>query len=133
MNKVLDNSRHITHAVKVGNVTIGGGAPIVVQSMTNTDTADINATAKQCYELWQAGSELVRITVNTKEAASAVPYIYEKLQQMGWDEPLLIGDFHYIGHTLLTTYPDSAKALAKYRINPGMLDLEISMIPTFRP
>lgn len=125
-------ARYITHPVKVGSVTIGGGAPIVVQSMTNTDTADIQATAKQCYELWQAGSELVRITVNNKEAAQAVPHIYEKLQEMGWEEPLLIGDFHYIGHTLLTSYPDCAKALAKYRINPGNVGFGDKHDPNFQ-
>jgi (E)-4-hydroxy-3-methylbut-2-enyl-diphosphate synthase len=111
--------RHMTVPVKIGSVTIGGGAPIVVQSMTNTDTANVEATAQQCYELWRAGSELVRITVNNKEAAQAVPYIYDKLVQMGWNEPLLIGDFHYIGHQLLTQFPDCASRLAKYRINPG--------------
>lgn len=115
----LLQERHRTVPVKVGKVTIGGGAPIVVQSMTNTDTADATATAKQCFELYRAGSELVRITVNNKDAAKAVPEIYKKLQIMGWDEPLLIGDFHYIGHQLLTQYPDCAALLAKYRINPG--------------
>lgn len=115
----LLQKRHMTVPVKIGKVVIGGGAPIVVQSMTNTDTADIEATAKQSYELYKAGSELVRITVNNKEAAKAVPHIYERLVQMGWDEPLLIGDFHYIGHQLLTQFPDCAAALAKYRINPG--------------
>lgn len=115
----LPQPRHQTIAVKVGKVTIGGGAPIVVQSMTNTDTVDVEATAQQCYQLWQAGSELVRITVNNKEAAKAVPHIYEQLVALGWDEPLLIGDFHYIGHQLLTQFPDCAKTLAKYRINPG--------------
>lgn len=111
--------RHITVPVKIGDVTIGGGAPIVVQSMTNTDTADIEATAQQTYELWKAGSELVRLTVNNKEAAHAVPYIRDRLVELGWDNPLLIGDFHYIGHQLLTQYPECAQALAKYRINPG--------------
>lgn len=111
--------RHQTNAVKVGKVTIGGGAPIVVQSMTNTDTADVEGTAQQCFELWKAGSELVRITVNNKDAAKAVPYIRDRLIQLGWDEPLLIGDFHYIGHQLLTEFPDCAEALSKYRINPG--------------
>jgi len=115
----LLKSRHMTVPVKIGKITIGGGAPIVVQSMTNTDTADQEATAQQCYALWKAGSELVRITVNNKEAARAVPFIYERLVQLGWDEPLLIGDFHYIGHQLLTQFPDCAQALAKYRINPG--------------
>lgn len=115
----LLQKRHQTIPVKIGKVTIGGGAPIVVQSMTNTDTGDVDATAQQCYELWKAGSELVRITVNNKEAAKAVPHIYEKLIKMGWDEPLLIGDFHYIGHQLLTQFPECARTLAKYRINPG--------------
>ncbi len=112
-------TRHQTVPVKIGNVVIGGGAPIVVQSMTNTDTANIEATAQQCYELWKAGSELVRITVNNKDAAKAVPYIRDKLITLGWEAPLLIGDFHYIGHQLLSQFPDCAAALAKYRINPG--------------
>jgi len=99
-------------------VTIGGGAPVRVQSMTNTDTVDAIATAIQVKELAQAGSELVRITVNTPEAAQAVPYIREQLDRMGVDVPL-VGDFHYNGHTLLTEYPDCAQALSKYRINPG--------------
>lgn len=115
----LLQSRHMTVPVKIGNVTIGGGAPIVVQSMTNTDTADVEATAQQCFELWKAGSELVRITVNNKEAAHAVPFIRDRLIALGWAEPILIGDFHYIGHQLLTQFPDCAQALAKYRINPG--------------
>lgn len=105
-------------AVKVGNVQVGGGAPIVVQSMTNTDTADIDETAEQIIHLHDAGSELVRITVNNKEAAQAVPYIIEKLNKKNVDVPV-IGDFHYNGHVLLTQYPDCAEALAKYRINPG--------------
>jgi (E)-4-hydroxy-3-methylbut-2-enyl-diphosphate synthase len=102
----------------VGGIAIGAGAPIVVQSMTNTDTADITATVKQVQELAQAGSELVRITVNTSEAAAAVPHIRARLDALGCDVPL-VGDFHYNGHRLLTEYPDCAKALAKYRINPG--------------
>lgn len=105
-------------AVRVAGVTIGGGAPVVVQSMTNTDTADIPATIAQVGALARAGSELVRITVNTKEAASAVPWIREGLDRDGIHVPL-IGDFHFNGHKLLTQYPDCAKALAKYRINPG--------------
>jgi (E)-4-hydroxy-3-methylbut-2-enyl-diphosphate synthase len=109
--------RH-TVAVCVGNVTIGGGAPIVVQSMTNTDTANIAATVQQVRELAQAGSELVRITVNSEEAAGAVPVIVEQLRQAGEDVPL-IGDFHFNGHKLLAKYPECAQALAKYRINPG--------------
>lgn len=105
-------------AVKVGNITIGGDAPIVVQSMTNTDTSDIQATIEQIVALAEAGSELVRITVNTEAAAAAVADIHEGLLKRNLDVPL-IGDFHYIGHTLLTQYPDCAQALAKYRINPG--------------
>ena len=104
--------------VKVGNVTVGGDAPVVVQSMTNTDTADVEATAHQVAALAAAGSELVRVTVNTDEAAAAVPRIVERLAQLGYDVPL-VGDFHYNGHLLLTKYPDCARALAKYRINPG--------------
>ena len=99
-------------------VTVGGDAPVRVQSMTNTDTADVIATAIQCKELAQAGSEVVRITVNTPEAAQAVPHVREQLDRMGIDVPL-VGDFHYNGHTLLTQYPACAEALAKYRINPG--------------
>jgi (E)-4-hydroxy-3-methylbut-2-enyl-diphosphate synthase len=104
--------------VRVGPVTIGGGAPIVVQSMTNTDTANAMATAMQVAELARAGSELVRITVNSAEAAAAVPGIRERLDQMGCQAPL-IGDFHFNGHKLLTEFPECAQALAKYRINPG--------------
>lgn len=99
-------------------VTVGGGAPVRIQSMTNTDTVDAVGTAIQVKELALAGSEMVRITVNTPEAAAAVPYIREQLDRMGIDVPL-IGDFHYNGHTLLTQYPECAKALSKYRINPG--------------
>lgn len=110
--------RHQTHAVKVGNVTIGGGAPVVVQSMTNTDTADIDATVQQVRQLAYAGSEIVRITVNNDEAAQAVPHIKEKLMKQRIYVPLA-GCFHYNGHDLLTNYPDMAKALDKYRINPG--------------
>jgi (E)-4-hydroxy-3-methylbut-2-enyl-diphosphate synthase len=104
--------------VRVGEVTVGGDAPVVVQSMTNTDTADAASTAAQCKALWEAGSELVRITVNTHQAAAAVPDIAARLKADGLDVPL-VGDFHYNGHTLLTKYPDCARALAKYRINPG--------------
>jgi len=110
--------RHRTVPVKVGNVTVGGDAPVVVQSMTNTDTADAVRTAAQCAELFRAGSELVRITVNSLEAAQAVPEVRERLDKMGCDVPL-IGDFHFNGHKLLTAVPDCAEALAKYRINPG--------------
>ena len=104
--------------VMVGHVSIGGGAPVVVQSMTNTDTADVTATVKQVAELARAGSELVRMTVNTDAAAAAVPHIREKLASMGVDVPL-IGDFHFNGHKLLTTHPACAAALDKLRINPG--------------
>ena len=104
--------------VRIGNVTLGGDAPIVVQSMTNTDTADIEATTAQVAALARAGSELVRVTVDRAEAAAAVPYIRERLDILGLDAPL-IGDFHYNGHTLLKEHPACAEALAKYRINPG--------------
>jgi (E)-4-hydroxy-3-methylbut-2-enyl-diphosphate synthase len=110
--------RRISTQVRVGGIAIGGGAPIVVQSMTNTDTADAEGTARQALELARAGSELVRITVNTPEAAAQVARIRERLDTAGCDVPL-IGDFHYNGHKLLTRYPDCAEALAKYRINPG--------------
>ncbi|MGC1584693.1 MAG: flavodoxin-dependent (E)-4-hydroxy-3-methylbut-2-enyl-diphosphate synthase [Rhodomicrobium sp.] len=110
--------RHITTPVDVGGVKAGGGAPVVVQSMTNTDTADVDSTVQQVAELARAGSELVRITVDREEAAAAVPHIRDKLAKMGIFVPL-IGDFHYIGHKLLSEYPACAEALAKYRINPG--------------
>src|ERR671914_3138641 len=110
--------RHRTLAVKVGNLTVGGDAPVVVQSMTMTDTADAVSTAQQCIELWQAGSEMVRVTVNIPEAAAAVPAIKRRMLDAGCTAPL-IGDFHYNGHLLLTRYPDCAQALDKYRINPG--------------
>ncbi len=110
--------RHATRKVWVGNIAVGGDAPVAVQSMTNTDTADIAGTVEQTYALWQAGSEMVRITVNTLEAAQAVPHIRDALAKMGCDVPL-IGDFHFNGHKLLTSVPECAEALAKYRINPG--------------
>ncbi len=110
--------RRPTVAVKVGPVTVGGSAPIVVQSMTNTDTADAAATTTQVAQLARTGSELVRITVNSEEAARAVPEIRERLDTMGLDVPL-IGDFHFNGHKLLSRYPACAEALTKYRINPG--------------
>jgi (E)-4-hydroxy-3-methylbut-2-enyl-diphosphate synthase len=110
--------RRRTVAVKVGNVTVGGGAPVVVQSMTNTDTADIEGTTRQVAALARAGSELVRITVDRDEAAAAVPHIKERLLRMNVDVPI-IGDFHYIGHKLLADHPACAEALDKYRINPG--------------
>src|SRR5256885_2450937 len=112
---------HKTVGVKVGSgksVQVGGGAPIVVQSMTMTDTADARATAQQCIELAEAGSEMVRITVNLPEAAAAVPEIKRRMLDAGVTAPL-IGDFHYNGHLLLTRFPDCAEALDKYRINPG--------------
>lgn len=104
--------------MKVGRLQVGGGTPIVVQSMANTDTADVEATARQCLELAQAGSEMVRVTVNVPEAAAAIPAIKRRLVDAGCDAPL-IGDFHYNGHLLLTKYPACADALDKYRINPG--------------
>ncbi|HEY3223190.1 MAG TPA: flavodoxin-dependent (E)-4-hydroxy-3-methylbut-2-enyl-diphosphate synthase, partial [Pseudolabrys sp.] len=110
--------RHKTVAVRIGGITVGGGAPIVVQSMTNTDTADVEATARQVAALAGAGSELVRITVDRDEAAAAVPRIKERLLKLGVSAPL-VGDFHYIGHKLLADHPGCAEALEKYRINPG--------------
>jgi (E)-4-hydroxy-3-methylbut-2-enyl-diphosphate synthase len=109
---------HRTIGVKVGHVLVGGGAPVVVQSMTMTETADAEATARQCVELAEAGSEMVRVTVNTPEAARAVPEIKQRMLDAGCTAPL-IGDFHYNGHLLLTRFPDAARALDKYRINPG--------------
>jgi (E)-4-hydroxy-3-methylbut-2-enyl-diphosphate synthase len=117
-NGSAPGARRKSVAVTVGGVRIGGDAPIVVQSMTNTDTADAAATAAQVHELWQAGSELVRITVDTEAAARQVPHIRDRLAAMGAEVPI-VGDFHYIGHKLLTKYPACAEALAKYRINPG--------------
>src|SRR6186713_2905997 len=114
----MSQPRRKTIAVHVGRVTVGSGAPIVVQSMTNTDTADIEGTAQQIKALARAGSELVRITVNEADAAAAVPKIRDRLAQMGVGVPI-IGDFHFNGHKLLREYPDCAQALAKYRINPG--------------
>ena len=111
-------ARKQTVPVRIGNVTMGGGAPIVVQSMTNTDTADVGQTVAQVEALARAGSELVRITVDREEAAAAAPLIRAQLDKRGVDVPL-IGDFHYNGHTLLASYPECAESLAKYRINPG--------------
>jgi len=116
--KAMDPRRRASAQVLVGGVALGGTAPIRVQSMTNTDTADADATARQCAELWKAGSELVRITVNTRKAAQAVPRIREMLDAQGCAAPL-VGDFHYNGHKLLAQEPACAQALAKYRINPG--------------
>jgi (E)-4-hydroxy-3-methylbut-2-enyl-diphosphate synthase len=109
---------HKTFGVRVGDVQVGGGAPVVVQSMTMTDTSDAEATARQCVELAEAGSEMVRVTVNTPEAAAAVPEIKQRMLDAGCKAPL-IGDFHYNGHLLLTRHPGAAAALDKYRINPG--------------
>ena len=110
--------RRNCHAVNIGRVTVGGGAPIVVQSMTNTDTADIPGSVKQIAQLWRAGSEIVRVTVNNPESAKALPHIADKLAMMGIEVPI-VGDFHYNGHQLLTAEPACAERLAKYRINPG--------------
>ncbi|MDD2800262.1 MAG: flavodoxin-dependent (E)-4-hydroxy-3-methylbut-2-enyl-diphosphate synthase [Methylobacter sp.] len=123
--------RKITHQVLVGNVKVGGGAPIVVQSMTNTDTANISATVKQVMELSTAGSEIVRITVNSEEAAAAVAEIRNQLDQKGFSVPL-VGDFHFNGHKLLEKYPDCAQALSKYRINPGNVGRGKSRDPQFQ-
>jgi (E)-4-hydroxy-3-methylbut-2-enyl-diphosphate synthase len=123
--------RRITHPVLVGNVKVGGGAPIVVQSMTNTDTADITATVKQIIELSTAGSELVRITVNSEEAAAAVAEIRNRLDSQGYSVPI-VGDFHFNGHKLLEKYPDCAQALDKYRINPGNVGRGKSRDPQFQ-
>jgi (E)-4-hydroxy-3-methylbut-2-enyl-diphosphate synthase len=118
MNQAVPQPRRQSVAVEVGSVTVGGGAPVVVQSMTNTDTADIEGTAKQVAALARAGSEIVRITVDRPEAAAAVPHIKERLLKQGVDAPI-VGDFHYIGHKLLADHPACAEALDKYRINPG--------------
>ncbi len=114
----MSAGRRISRQVKIGDVWVGGNAPVVVQSMTNTDTADIAATVAQVHALAEAGSELVRITVNNEAAAKAVAHIREKLDALGCSVPL-VGDFHYNGHTLLKDFPEMAKSLAKYRINPG--------------
>src|SRR5258707_15734375 len=116
--------RRKTVAVKVGHVKAGGGAPVVVQSMTNTDTADIAGTVQQVAALAAAGSEIVRITVDRDEAAAAVPHIKERLLKMGCEVPI-VGDFHYIGHKLLADHPGCAEALAKYRINPGNVGFKV--------
>jgi len=123
-------SRHKTFSVRIGDVIIGGHAPVVVQSMTNTDTADMAATVSQVARLAEAGSEIVRITVNTEEAAAQVPHIREELEKIGCFVPL-VGDFHYNGHVLLTKYPACAKALSKYRINPGNVGFKDKKDPQF--
>ncbi|MGI9264439.1 MAG: flavodoxin-dependent (E)-4-hydroxy-3-methylbut-2-enyl-diphosphate synthase, partial [Gammaproteobacteria bacterium] len=110
--------RRTSIGVAIDHVLVGGQAPIVVQSMTNTDTADVESTTTQCAELAQAGSELVRITVNNEDAAKAVPEIRDRLFELGINAPL-VGDFHFNGHKLLTRYPECAAARGKYRINPG--------------
>ena len=122
--------RHKSIAVDVGGVMVGGGAPIVVQSMTNTDSADVEGTARQVAALARAGSELVRITVDRDEAAAAVPHIKERLAKMGVSVPI-IGDFHYIGHQLLADHPGCAEALDKYRINPGNVGFKNKRDPQF--
>lgn len=114
----VQNAKLQRTGVRIGNVLVGGGAPIIVQSMTNTDTADVASTVAQVAELAAAGSELVRITVNNEESAEAVPFIRDQLAAKGIEVPL-VGDFHFNGHKLLSRYPDCAEALAKYRINPG--------------
>jgi (E)-4-hydroxy-3-methylbut-2-enyl-diphosphate synthase len=123
--------RKITHQVSIGNVKVGGGAPIVVQSMTNTDTADATSTVNQIIELADAGSELVRITVNSEEAAAAVAEIKNQLLKKGYSVPI-VGDFHFNGHRLLEKYPDCAEALDKYRINPGNVGRGKSRDPQFQ-
>ncbi len=123
-------ARHKTVPVEVGGVMVGGGAPIVVQSMTNTDTADVEGTARQVAALARAGSELVRITVDRDEAAAAVPKIKERLAQMNVAVPI-VGDFHYIGHKLLADHPGCAEALDKYRINPGNVGFKNKRDPQF--
>jgi len=123
--------RRASVTCRVGSVPVGGGHPIVVQSMTNTDTADAAGTARQCAELAEAGSELVRITVNTREAAAAVGDIARRLRDQGVRAPL-VGDFHYNGHTLLTEYPECARALDKYRINPGNVGVGLKHDENFR-
>ena len=110
--------RAFSHPVKIGSVTVGGGSPIVVQSMTNTDTADVQKTTQQVYELWEKGSEIVRVTVNNEASADAIPCIVEELKKRNCHVPI-VGDFHFNGHKLLQAYPECAKLLAKYRINPG--------------
>jgi (E)-4-hydroxy-3-methylbut-2-enyl-diphosphate synthase len=114
----MTEARRASVAVRIGAVTVGGGAPVVVQSMTNTDTANVEATAGQVRALAEAGSEIVRITVNTDEAAAAVPRIRERLSAHGCEVPV-VGDFHFNGHKLLAAHPGCAEALDKYRINPG--------------
>jgi len=115
-------TRRKSASVTIGKVHVGSSFPVVVQSMTNTDTADVESTVQQCAALARAGSEMIRVTVNNDEAAKGVPYIVEELHKKGWNVPI-IGDFHYNGHLLLRKYPDCAKALSKYRINPGNVSI----------
>ena len=115
---MIGMKKSLTNQVMVGSVPVGGGAPVVVQSMTNTDTADIEKTSQQVYELWEKGSEIVRVTVNNEASADAIPYIIENLKKRNCFVPI-VGDFHFNGHKLLEGYPECAKLLAKYRINPG--------------
>src|ERR1700734_152302 len=117
--------------VPVGSVRVGSSAPVIVQSMTNTDTADIESTVQQIAALARAGSEMVRVTVNNDDAAKAVPYIVAQIAAKGWNTPI-IGDFHYNGHLLLRKYPECARALAKYRINPGNVSIGRKDDDTFR-
>src|SRR3954464_6926126 len=117
-----DIQRRRAVSVNIGGIRVGSDAPVVVQSMTNTDTADVESTVQQIAALARAGSEMVRVTVNNDNAAKAVPYIVEELARKGWSTPI-IGDFHYNGHLLLAKYPETAKALAKYRINPGNVSI----------
>src|SRR6266436_6808957 len=124
-------SRRITPVVDIGGVKVGGNHPIVVQSMTNTDTEDVTSTINQVRALARAGSELVRVTVNTEEAAAAVPRIVDCLDKFGVPVPI-IGDFHYNGHILLRKYPECARSLAKYRINPGNSDIGRKTDDNFR-
>src|SRR6202046_3924439 len=124
-------TRRQSVAVNIGGVKVGGSNPIVVQSMTNTDTADVTATVNQIMALARAGSELVRVTVNTEAAAAAVPKIVDTLNMFGMRVPV-IGDFHYNGHILLKKYPGCARALAKYRINPGNVNIGRKTDDNFR-
>src|ERR1700689_4949959 len=125
------NQRRRSVAVRIGSVEVGGSNPIVVQSMTNTDTADVQSTVNQVMAIANAGSELVRVTVNTDEAAAAVPKIVDTLDKFGVRVPI-IGDFHYNGHLLLKKYPECARALAKYRINPGNVNIGRKTDDNFR-
>ncbi|NDF12673.1 MAG: flavodoxin-dependent (E)-4-hydroxy-3-methylbut-2-enyl-diphosphate synthase [Proteobacteria bacterium] len=128
---MVSTKRRKSLQAKIGHVLVGGDAPVVVQSMTNTDTADIKSTVEQVYQLAEAGSEIVRITVNNEEAAAAVPKIREQLDKRNCNVPL-VGDFHYNGHRLLTDYQGCAEALAKYRINPGNVGFGAKQDPQFR-